>query len=484
MPNNPPIDYTSKDYDGFRQLLIDAIPARIPEWTSRSPSDFGIVLIEMFSYVGDVLSYYGDRIVNEAFLSTATQRRSVLDLAEMLDYTPGGNSAAGTTLQFTVNSGVGNITIPAGTRVSTSSLTAAQAGTDPVYFETDAALTIDSGATTTGTVAGTEGRTVSNEAVATSDGTVSQEYPLFFFPVIDGSVVVKVDEGTGAKTWRRFTHLIDASSTDAAYSLRTDENDVVFIRFGDDVNGRIPASGAAITATYRRGGGERGNVSASTVVELVDTIANVTAVTNTTTATGGGDKETLAEIKENAPRSLRTLNRAVTTADYANLALAVAGVARAAAEADVSTSVNLYIAPIGGGAATQALKDKVLDALATKKMIGTTVTPLDPSYIDVNVTATVTVSDEYDRGLVETEVTAALNSLLAFKNVDFAKRISLAQVYRTILNIDGVDYGSVDKLVRDDDGDQNQTIDIVTTASEIPQMGTLSVTASGGILGT
>ncbi len=80
----PPIDYTSRDYAAFRQDMIDAIPTRLPEWTSRSPNDFGITLIELFAYMGDILSFYGDRIANEAFLETATLRSSVLKIAAML----------------------------------------------------------------------------------------------------------------------------------------------------------------------------------------------------------------------------------------------------------------------------------------------------------------------------------------------------------------------------------------------------------------
>ena len=40
-----PIDYVTKDYEGFRQLMIDLIPKYAPEWTDMSQSDFGIVII-------------------------------------------------------------------------------------------------------------------------------------------------------------------------------------------------------------------------------------------------------------------------------------------------------------------------------------------------------------------------------------------------------------------------------------------------------
>jgi uncharacterized phage protein gp47/JayE len=82
----PIIDYVTKDYAGFRQGMIDLIPSLLPRWTDRSENDFGIVLIELFAYVADILSYYQDRAANEAFLRTATQRRSVIELLRLIGY--------------------------------------------------------------------------------------------------------------------------------------------------------------------------------------------------------------------------------------------------------------------------------------------------------------------------------------------------------------------------------------------------------------
>ena len=40
----PVIDYMAKDYASFRQLLVDLIPSRVPEWTERHEADLGIAL--------------------------------------------------------------------------------------------------------------------------------------------------------------------------------------------------------------------------------------------------------------------------------------------------------------------------------------------------------------------------------------------------------------------------------------------------------
>jgi len=57
LRRQPVIDYVTKDYDGFRQGMLNQIPLLLPNWTDRSETDFGVVLIELFAYAADILSY-------------------------------------------------------------------------------------------------------------------------------------------------------------------------------------------------------------------------------------------------------------------------------------------------------------------------------------------------------------------------------------------------------------------------------------------
>lgn len=98
----PPIDYMAKDYDSFRQALIDFLPTIIPGWTERREADLGMSLLEMFAYVGDRLSYYQDAVANEAYLETARQRISVRRHARLIDYAMHDGMSAMTFVHFTV----------------------------------------------------------------------------------------------------------------------------------------------------------------------------------------------------------------------------------------------------------------------------------------------------------------------------------------------------------------------------------------------
>ena len=168
----PQVDYTSKDYAAIREDLIDLIPNYFPDWVSRDSADFGIVLIELFSYMGDILNYYIDRSANEAFITTASQRDSVIELARLLGYNPTIAVAATVTLTFS-NSTASAITVPAGTQVATSASTT---GGTQIIFETNAAVTVPAKVGTvngTITVKATHGETKTEE-LTTSDGSISQ----------------------------------------------------------------------------------------------------------------------------------------------------------------------------------------------------------------------------------------------------------------------------------------------------------------------
>ncbi len=105
----PPIDYLAKDFLSFRQALLDFSALRYPQWQERSEADFGVMFMEALSAVADDLSYTQDRIAAEAALATATQRRSVVRHARLVDYEPGPNVSATVMLQFDVTPGITEI---------------------------------------------------------------------------------------------------------------------------------------------------------------------------------------------------------------------------------------------------------------------------------------------------------------------------------------------------------------------------------------
>lgn len=82
----PVIDYLAKDYDSFRHTMIAAMMGRVPGWEPTSEADLDEVLLDLFSAAADELSDYQDRVMNEAYLSTARKRVSLARHARLVDY--------------------------------------------------------------------------------------------------------------------------------------------------------------------------------------------------------------------------------------------------------------------------------------------------------------------------------------------------------------------------------------------------------------
>ncbi len=111
----PPIDYLAKDFLSFRQALSDFSALRYPGWQERSEADFGVMMMEALCSLADDLSYLQDRIAAEAALDTATQRRSLVHHARLVDYEPRPATSARVLLQVNVSS---DISVPPGVAVS------------------------------------------------------------------------------------------------------------------------------------------------------------------------------------------------------------------------------------------------------------------------------------------------------------------------------------------------------------------------------
>ena len=105
IPSN--INYTSKDFNSIKSDLIEYTKSYFPDtYKDFNETSPGMMLIELTSYVGDVLSYYIDYQYKENILSTATERRNVVRLAEFLGYKVNSSTPALVKLEVTHDVGV------------------------------------------------------------------------------------------------------------------------------------------------------------------------------------------------------------------------------------------------------------------------------------------------------------------------------------------------------------------------------------------
>lgn len=183
------------------------------------------------------------------------------------------------------------------------------------------------------------------EFLGTGAGQPDQRYRLVHKPVIEGSLVVEVEEVSGWQRWMAVDSF-HASGPDARHFLVDLEAGEV--RFGNGVQGLPPQIGQRIRAVeYRFGGGVEGNVPAKAIAKLVVPAPNEAAiapavlaklrtqppkVTNPLRAYGGAAAETIKAALDRIPGELRRRDRAVTLSDFQELALMTPGASVGRAE--------------------------------------------------------------------------------------------------------------------------------------------------------
>jgi len=360
------IDYTSRDFDSLKSDLIALIGARTSStgytWNPTDYSDLGNVLVEAFAYMGDVMSHYLDRVANETTVDTAVQLSTLLNFANLVDYKPSGPTPAAINITFTNNT-TNSIDIPIGTQVMAP---LSYGPYSQVYFETTAAYPgLAAGASVT--LAALEGKTVNTDRpdlidstynkalpvnLGNSTGATNQNFTIVDSNIIDSSLVVYVGQGVAFTQWAYEDSLLEWGSTDAVFTTQRNPDGTTTVIFGDGVNGAIPASGQIISALYKVSVGAAGNVKSNSVTELTFVPGNLDpqvisylTVSNSLPASGGADPDNTAQIRQKIKAALFTRGRAVTLADYANLALMVSQVGKANASASVYSAVNLYVQP-------------------------------------------------------------------------------------------------------------------------------------------
>lgn len=120
--------------------------------------------------------------------------------------------------------------------------------------------------------------------------------------------------------WDEVPDFIGSGSTDRCYVL--DRNEGV-ITFGNGRHGKIIPAGKQenIRVRYRCGGGERSNLPAGSLSRMAHTVGFVSSVTNPADISGGCDQESLGEALVRSSEILRHHFRAVTAADFEQLAM-------------------------------------------------------------------------------------------------------------------------------------------------------------------
>jgi predicted phage baseplate assembly protein len=372
-------------------------------------------------------------------------------------------------------------------------------------------------------VAVTHGETVGEEVLGSGDGSALQSFslrqrPLTYVPstasegvtAVESTLVVTVN---GVR-WMERPTLVESGPEAQAFMTTLDEAGQTTVVFGDGFAGAAPPTGQGnVRARYRKGLGTSGNVPAGGIAQLIDSLPGLQKVTSPQPAGGGADPEGLAQIRVNAPGSVRAFGRAVSAEDHAALALTCPGIVKVGArwvtrhprtlQAVAQPYVQLTVATASRVplAQTPAVAAALRSFLDRRRDANVPLRILDFTPVHLDVALTVDVDDRFPRQATLTRVQAALRPGLnpdgtagyfAFERLRFGQSIHLSAVYAAVHAVAGVRDAVVTRLrrmdldagdptrVRDDVLLQPTEIAVIQDDPADPARGRLVVALGGG----
>ena len=457
-----PLPLPNLDDRRFDDLVREAkarAEAAFPAWTDLSPHDPGMVLVEVFAHLTELMLYRLNRVPDKAYVA-------FLNLMGVTLYPP---VAAAVDLTFARGPGsAGSVVIPAGTRVTTAS---PPGGGPPPVFRTVRERTLDAGEPSLTDVRAVHAELADGELVGLGTGLPSQVARVGKAPIVastgdDTDLIVRVeidpaDAGRGAagrgtdvwfkgKVFRQWAeapqfagdlddpgvYLADRNAGTISFSPQVRWVDKDGIEPPPGTRPAVPPLGREIRVWYRYGGGGRGNVKAGTLTSLVDKVVGIGSVTNDKVATGGQDAESLANARVRGPQQIHALDRAVTTRDYEFLArrlnpgtvsrakavplksqwsYATAGTVQVLLVPDIPTADRAAVrvtADLLQGQQTEAARSAIFDQMESRRPIGTDLRVDWVRYKTVGVTARLVVQRGADGPAIQGRVENALYRLV------------------------------------------------------------------------
>lgn len=258
--------------------------------------------------------------------------------------------------------------------------------------------------------------------------------------------------------WQEAPSLYGQPGTAPVYTLSHTDTGVTTVVFGDGVEGaRLPSGQDNIRARYRKGIGVAGNMAAGKLSNLLSRPQGVNGATNPVPATGGQDAESGDAARENAPRTVLTLDRAVSVQDYEDYARSFAGIAKAHGSwiaAGPGRGVFLSISA-EDGAAVPENSDTFINLLSSLRQYGDALLPIRVSSYrkaTFKLRASVRVAADADSNLVLKQCETALREAFSFRQRRFGQTVSADEVMAVLHGVAGVEAVNVLSLYRPDQG--------------------------------
>ena len=559
MASKKDIKYLNRDFDSFKSALINFSKTYFPTtYNDFSPASPGMMVMEMASYVGDVLSFYLDNQVQETFLQYAKQTNNLFELAYMFGYKPKVTGAAVADIsiyQIVPSILSGSTYIPdfnyalkiSRNAVVSSTLNNASSfltqddvdftissssdptevsvyqisGINPIYYLLKKNVEAISATINTTTFSfgipqqfptvninadriigildcvDTEGNDwyevdyLAQDTIYNSIKNTNPNDPNNFQNIGDAPYLLKLE-----KVQRRFvTRFLDTGSLQIQFGAGTSADaDEIIIPNSDNVGLGLPSkqsklttaysptnfmfantygiapSNTILTVRYLTGGGVTANLDSNTITQLngnvtflvgnlnastAQTVRNSLAVNNLEAANGGGDGDTIEQIRQNTISNYSTQLRTVTQDDYIIRALSMPPQYGNIAKAYVSptqiqnlsfgespTVLDLNILSYNSNkklnTTSLTLKQNLLTYLSQYRVIGDSIRIKDAFIINIGVNFDIIIFPDYNNNDVINNCIIALQNYFSIDKWQINQPIILKDIFILLDNIDGV----------------------------------------------
>ena len=355
----PRTQFSGLDFDNIIADITELVtenPEYNKNWDDFLSSNAGRLMVEFFAYIADQLSTRMDWMVNENFIGTATQKKSVIRLLKLIGYNLDLPKAAKVDVNIVFDRPVGTVDFSGtgtGENLDLFSLSAVGLdGSERKNFEAisfneeiqkynyvESTIKLETGSSESNsnlqhTVSFYEGRTFVFEIDVTTNNNFAFQLPQF--PVLQNSARVYLinqaqDEQEELEQVLSFLDPRAQRETDQAgelikipYILNVLDQNIVEVEFGPtsllSSESRRPVVGNKIRVYYRVGGGEDGNITKRSInitrrLEFNGISTNVSFLNNFQ-GFGGEEGEDAAFASVVGPLQIKTVNKAVTEEDY------------------------------------------------------------------------------------------------------------------------------------------------------------------------
>lgn len=250
--------------------------------------------------------------------------------------------------------------------------------------------------------------------------------------------------------WHEVAGFVGQAATDRIYRVQIDDIGKTSVQFGNGREGaRLPTGFGNVKALYRNGIGRPGNAGPGQIQQLATRPLGVKEVTNPLRASGGADRESREQVRRNAPLAVKSLDRLVSTPDYADFARTFAGIGKADAQEISDGRRSLVHVTVAGidDIPIDADSDLMINLRRALRDLGDPFQPLTVEPRELRlliVSAKLRIDPDYLWEPVVTNVRAALLDAFGFEQRELAQGVASSDVLSVIQAVPGMVYVDLD----------------------------------------